>query len=141
MDSIITEVDDTGVERALLGLADVAQPFVNAASKETAEAIATEMRARLARALGPNATGQTVAAIHVRPAYDSNGWIIIVERDPMPNLPFWIEKGTKAGEPRSHTAAARPFFYPSIALEINAHQRRLEAALQQAANVSGLGGS
>lgn len=138
-DSITIEADSEGLEAALLGMGATAQPFVNEASHVTADAIVREAKARLQRQLGPNATGATVAAITDRPAFDGNGYIVIVEREPFPNLPLWIEKGTKKGRPGSHTAAARPFFYASLAIEASAHQRRLGEALAAATASVGLG--
>lgn len=138
-DSITIEADASGLEAALNRLGATAQPFVNAASHETADAIVTEAKARLQRQLGPDATGATVAGIVDRPAFDGNGWIVIVEREALPNLPFWLEKGTKRGKPGSHTAAPRSFFYPSLAIEAGAHQRRLGDALQAAIDAEGLG--
>lgn len=132
-DSITIEADSSGLEAALTRMGAIAQPFINAASKETADAIVREARARLARQLGPNATGATVAGIVDRPAADGNGWIVIAEREPMPNLPFWLEKGTKHMQPRS-------FFYPSLAIEAGAHQQRLADALSDAIAAEGLGG-
>lgn len=138
-DSITIDADVDGVEAALNEMGAFAQLFVNEASRESAAAIAREMKARLERQLGPNATGKTVAAIANRPAFDGNGSIVIVEREPFPNLPLWIEKGTKKGDPGSHTAAARPFFYASLAIEANAHQQRIVEALRQAIAEKGLG--
>lgn len=132
MDSITIDVDSSGLEAAFNRLGETAQPFVNDASRETADAIVREAKARLARQLGPNATGATVEGITDRPASDGNGWIVIAEREPFPNLPFWLEKGTQHMDPR-------PFFYPSIALEIGAHQRRLGDALTEAIKAEGLG--
>lgn len=138
-DAIVFEFDMAPLEAKLLALGDLAQPYVNEASAVTAQAGAAEARARLARQVGPDATGRTEAGITARPAYDGNGWVILVERDPFPNLPLWIEKGTKAGEPGSHTAAPRPFFYPAVALEVPAHERRLAEALARCFAAQGLG--
>ncbi len=131
-DSFIIDVDSTGIEAALRAFGDDAQPFINAGSKDTADAIVREARARLARQLGPNATGKTVEGITCRPAFDGNGYVVVAERAEMPNLPFWLEKGTKHMDPRA-------FFYASALLEVTAHQRRMSDALQQTIDVKGLG--
>jgi len=138
-DSFTIEVDAGGVEAAINRLGEVAQPFVNAASAVTAGAMATEMRARLQRQLGPDATGKTVAGIVAKPAYDGNGYVVIAEREPFPNLPLWLEKGTKKGKPGSHTQPAKPYFYSSALLFVGAHQDRIALALQAAIDAQGLG--
>lgn len=131
-DSITIEADSAGVEAALKGFGAAAQPFVNDASRETADAFATEARARLQRQLGPDATGASVAGITARPAFDGNGFVVVDEREPFPNVPFWLEKGTKYMDPRE-------FFYSSMLLQVSDHQRRLGDALQQAIAASGMG--
>jgi hypothetical protein len=138
-DTITAELIDAGLVVAEAELADAMQRLVNEASHETADAIAREAAARLRRQLGPDATGKTEAGIVVRPAYDGNGYVVISSRDPFPNLPLWIEKGTSRGRPGSHASAARPYFYVSAQIEAGAHERRIEAALRSAITVSGLG--
>lgn len=139
-DSITFEMDAAPLERALNLLGQAAQPFINEASAVSAASIAREAQARLRRQLtGGHSTGKTEAAISSRPAYDGNGSVVVVERDYMPNLPLWIEKGTKKGKPGSHDSAARPFFYPSADLEVGPHRRRLEIALHDAIDAQGLG--
>jgi hypothetical protein len=138
-DSITIDVDSDHVEWALRSLGDVAQPFINEGSAETAAAIAREAEARLERQVGhAHATksrpdlgqGRTEKGIVAHPAYDGNGSIVIALRDPYPSLPFWLEKGTEHMD-------ARPFFYPSVALEVNTHQQRMQDALEQAIEALG----
>lgn len=119
-------------------LGEFAQPFVNDASHQTADAIEHEAEARLDRQLGPDATGQTVAHIASRPARDGNGYVVISEREPLPSVPLWLEKGTKKGG-STHANYARPFFYVSAELEAGAHYRRIGEALQAAIDAKGLG--
>lgn len=138
-DGLIIEVDDAGVLDALATFGDFAQPFVNEASRESAESIEREAEDRLRRQLGPTATGETEAGIQAKPADDGNGYVVVSRNTRMPNLPIWIEKGTRRGKPRSHTEPARPYFYVSVELERGAHFRRLEEALQEAAEARGLG--
>ena len=134
------EMDASGVLDALTALGPAAQDRVNDASAETAAAVVQEAQSRLRRQLGPQATGQTVASIAAQPARSGNGSVVFSSgRDPFPNLPLWIEKGTRRGKPGSSTQPARPFFYVSVELERGAHYRRLSEALQLAIDDQGLG--
>lgn len=133
------DVDDAAVVAALNTLGDSAQPYINDASRESAESMEHEAESRLHRQLGPNATGQTEAGIEARPANDGNGYVVVSSNDRMPNLPLWKEKGTKKGKPRSHSEAATPYFYVSAELERGAHFRRISNALQEAIDDKGLG--
>lgn len=137
-DSILGELEDAAIKTVLDGLGESVQPFINAASKETADAIVREAKARLHRQLGPNATGQTEANIAARPAYDKNGYIVISEREPFPNVPLWLEKGTKKGK-GTHANYARPYFYVSAEIEAGAHYRRIGEAIRHAIDAKGLG--
>lgn len=128
-------------ERALNQLGDVAQPFVNEGSGESADAIAREARARLERQTGhaearpgrPDlGKGLSAAGLSARPAYDGNGYVVVDEREPFPSVPFWVEKGTVH-------MPARPFFYVSADLEAGPHLRRMQDALRRAIEASGLG--
>lgn len=138
-DGFVIDVEEAAVIAALEGFGDFAQPYVNQASRQSAESIEREAVSRLRRQLGAFSTGATEAGISSRPADDDNGYIVVSERDPFANLPLWIEKGTKKGKPGSHSEPARPFFYVSAELEKGAHFRRLEDALQAAADDRGLG--
>jgi hypothetical protein len=138
-DGFVIDVEEAAVIDALETLGDFAQPFVNSASRESAESMETEAVSRLRRQLGPNATGETEAGIESRPAYDGNGYVVVASNDRMPNLPLWKEKGTQKGDLGSHTEPATPFFYISAELEKGPHFRRLEDALQDAINQKGLG--
>lgn len=137
-DEIAVDADMTDLIAALESLGPFAQPFLNAASKQSADSITHEARERLHRKLGPDATGQTEASIVNRPAFDGNGFVVVAEREPMPNLPLWLEKGTKKGR-STHANIARPFFYVSAQLEEGPHWRRVADALQQAIDAKGLG--
>lgn len=144
------DVDDTPVVRALTVLADVLQRHVNEASERTARAVATEAEARLQRALKgtsrPTATrpdkgdALTLAGITAKPAYDGNGWVVLSDREPFPNVPLWLEKGTRVGQRRNFARTdPEPFFYVSIELEMGAHEQRLLQAMKDAADETGLG--
>jgi len=98
----------------------------------TAQNIATEARARVARR-GPNPTRAQQGRppiedlIRVAPIANGTGYVVIVqETDPSAlYLPFYLEMGTK-------DMARRPFFFASAALERDAHRRRINEAAQGA---------
>jgi hypothetical protein len=131
-DGVTVEVDTAAVIAALLSLGDAAQPYINTASEATAAAFVTEARSRLQRKLGPLATGETVAGIQAFPAHDGNGTIVVSGREWMPNLPLWLEKGTKKGKAGSHSSPALAYFYSTQQLMEAPHLRRVAEALQQA---------
>lgn len=134
------DLDIVPAVQALDRLPDAVQARVNEASQVTAEAIVRDAKARLARQLSSNATGETVAGIHAVKAYDGNGYVILADNDRMPNLPLWLEKGTRPGKRRNFARTpAFPFFYISIESEVGGHERRIHDAMQQAAVVTGLG--
>jgi hypothetical protein len=136
--TIDMDVDATVLVMKVLG--DVAQPYVNAAAQVSADRIQNEAQARLRRQLSSKATGKTVASIVTRPAFDGNGIIVIAERDPYPELPLWLEKGTKpGGRPNKARTYPRPFFYVSAELEEGPHFRRIQGALQDCITDQGLG--
>lgn len=139
-DGFSAELDIQPVVTAFGRLVEETHRLTQDACRETAQAIAREARQRLARQLGPNATGKTVAGIVAEPAYDGNGYVVMADRDPFPNLPLWLEKGTKPGKRRNYARVApRPFFYSSIEVEAGAHERRILTALNDAGDASGLG--
>lgn len=139
-DGFSGDLDIAPVVNAFKRLVDATEQMTTRACRETAQALVPEMRSRLRRQLGPNATGKTEAAIGAEPAYDGNGWVIFVERDPFPAVPLWLEKGTRVGRRRNYArTAARPFFYASIVLAVGPHARRMLEALRDAGESSGLG--
>lgn len=140
-DAITMTLDTTALEQAITAMPAVLQTHVLTACRETAERVVREAKARLQRQLGPFATGETVANISVIPAYDGNGYVVLSDNPRMPNLPLWLEKGTRAGKRRNMaTIRARPFFYASLALEAGGHERRILDAMQESAEAVGLGG-
>lgn len=138
-DGFTIDVDTAGVVAALLTLGDAAQPYINAAAKASADELVAEAQARLERKLGPNATGETVAGIQAFPAHDGNGTIVISSNARMPNLPLWLEKGTKRHKAGGHTSPALAYFYSAEQLEQAPHLRRIQEALRQAIADRGLG--
>jgi len=134
------DVDTAPLVAALRALPEAVHQRVQDACQITAERLAREMRSRLQRQLGPAATGTTVASIGAEPAYDGDGWVVFAERDPLDALPLWLEKGTKSGARHNFARTApRPFFYASIELEVGPHERLITAALEDAADETGLG--
>ena len=101
-------------------VAEAAGKHLDAVAKESAENIAAEARARVARA-----TGRTQRGIKVEEAHDGTGYVVVSKRQPMPNLPLWIEGGT-VHQP------ARPFLHAAAALERGPYVRRLRQALGDA---------
>lgn len=135
------EVDSAAVDAAFTALPALLKAHCDDACRITAQAIVTEAKARLQRQIGPQSTGQTVAGIEAKPAYDGNGWVVLADNERMPNLPLWLERGTSPGKRRNYARTApRPFFYASIALEAVAHERRILDAMQASASDVGLGG-
>lgn len=150
-DSITFDLDTTAVDAALATFPDVLRRTVNAACETTANAIAAEARNRLSRQLKGTSIARknrpdlgqnmSVEGIRTKAPYDGNGWLVYSDREPFPNVELWLEKGTRAGKRRNFARTpAEPFFYVSIALEVNNHERRLIDAMQEAASETGLGG-
>lgn len=114
-----------------------------AAAKVSADHIASEAEARLSRQVGPQTTGATVAGIRVEVDRHGDGYAVTSSRDPMPDLPKWLERGTKENTkpyPHHHHATyAKPFFDISGRLEEGAHRERIIEALQAATDEVGLG--
>lgn len=138
-DGFSIDVDTSALVAELTSLGDFAQPFVNEASAESAHSIVREAQSRLERKLSGNSTGQTLAGIQDRPAFDGNGWVVISDNDRMPNLPLWLEKGTKRHTARGHSQPALGYFYSAAQLEEGPHLRRIENALASAIEAKGLG--
>lgn len=129
------DLDVSGALAALDRVATTMEKYTVPASKITADNIAREAKNRVARA-----TGATAEGIRVVPMNNGRGYIVLSTRQQQYDLPLWLEKGVRQGKPRSHTAAARPYFYVSGDLEVGAHERRILDALAQAAAEEGLAG-
>lgn len=113
------------------------------ASRVTAEAIATEARARVARR-GPDPTRAQQGRppledlIRVEPYNGTAGYVVIVQEmdEGAAYLPFYLEMG---GPAVFKHIGRRPFFFTSAALEKPAHLRRLQDAQQAGIDALGLG--
>ena len=141
MQPILTiDTDDAPVLGAFSALPEAVRLRVLDACQVTAERAAGEMRRRLARQLSGESTGETLGGIEARRAYDGNGWIVWAVNDRMPNLPLWLEKGTRPGKRLNHArVAARKFFYVSLELEVGGHRDRVIDAMRESAADVGLG--
>lgn len=144
------EADLAPLARAFSSLSTQLQARVNQACQETAEAVVAEAKSRLGRQLKGTSvatktrsdlgSNMTVEGIHAQPAYDGNGWVVLSDRDPFPNVPLWLEKGTRVG--KRHNFARTPpesYFYPALILQVAPHEQRVLEAMQAAANETGLG--
>lgn len=133
-DVLTMDIDAAAVVRLLGRVTPAVQAAVNRAAKETAERIQREADRRAA-AFFPGASGLTREGITTREAEGGNGWVVVAERDPLRNLPLWLDKGTK------HMVARGPaqegFFDAAGKLEEGPHRRRLVRELSDA--VEGLG--
>lgn len=99
-----------------------------AASAVTAAAIVREASGRVARR-----TGATAAGIHYVESRDGTGYVVLVVRANRPQVPFYLEFGTRYMDKRS-------FFYASAAVEQPGQQRRTLDAVEDAIQVNGFGG-
>lgn len=133
------DVDVAPVVQALRAFDAGLQARINAASAVTAKNIQREARSRLQRQISPGHT-RSVNSLLAEPARDGNGWIVLYDNPEMQNLGLWLEKGTKAGKRHNFASTqARPYFYSSAELEVDAHARRIEDAIADAATATGLG--
>jgi len=109
--------------------------YIKPECKVTAESIQQEAQRRVRR----SQAAETAKGIQVFEMHNGEGYVVVSINKRMPNLPLWIEAGTKQGKPRSHTEAADPYFYPAVRLEEPQHERRIVAAYDAAASAAGLG--
>jgi hypothetical protein len=110
------------------------------ASYVSAAHIKLEAQARVARRTNGKKSksdpsgrgGRTARGIVVERGRTFSGYVVRALRPDMPNLPLWLEKGTKKMQ-------ARPFLAPAEALEEGPHERRILEAINQAIAEAGLG--
>lgn len=139
-DSFSTDLDTSAVEVAVDRLLVSLEARCKAADELTATRVVGDARARLRRQLSPAATGRTVSGIGSR-YLGGTAYLIFAEREPYPNLPLWLERGTKPGKRKNRASTpAFPFFYTAIEAEAGAHERRVLEAMDQAASDAGLSG-
>lgn len=120
-DHLTIDVDTSSLLAALDRLGVVAEKHIREAALETAGRVASEARARVARATGVTAGAITIDEEKTRPGFR----VFVAPTQRAANLPIWLEFGTKR-------MTARPFLFSSARLEEGAHERRVAAALQDA---------
>lgn len=133
-DGFNVTVDASGLTAALKRLGDTALKYTKPASKVTANNIEREAQRRVKRA-----TGETAKGIQTFEMHNGEGYVVVSTNRRMPNLPLWLEGGTKKGKPGSHTQSADPYFWPAVRLELGAHERRIGDAIDRAIQAEGLG--
>ena len=121
------EVDKEGVIAALDAAPEGLRQVIKTESRETADIIADRARARVARR-----TGKTAERITVEETRNGDGYIVWVPHPDNPNLPTWLEFGTKFMK-------SREFLFNSAREEEGPHLRRVEEAVQEYFDDKGLG--
>jgi hypothetical protein len=124
-DGFTAELDATDVLDALRRFPDAVLKETKPASKISADSIQREAQRRVRRL-----SGETAERIRVVELRNGTGYLVESTNMRMPNLPIWLEAGTKR-------MSAKPYFYESVRLESNAHERRIGEAVGRA--ISGLG--
>jgi hypothetical protein len=125
-DRMTITVDPAPLLAALEAVPAAVQALLKAAAKITAEAIATEARARVRRR-----TGRTGDAITVEETHDGTGYIVFIG-DRRQHIGSFLEFGTKFMTPF-------PFLFVAARLAERAHDERARAAVQAAIDEQGLG--
>lgn len=122
------DVDTAALTAGLAQLAADIAERTKRASDESADAIVREAQARVARR-----TGETAAGIHREDSRDGTGSVVLATRATTPQLPYWLEYGTRY-------MTARPFLFASAALEEGPHEQRIADAISDAIAANGFGG-
>lgn len=141
MGEITAVLDATQLHQRIQRLGETSMRKTKEAARVSALNIQREARSRARRQL-INPTGVLEAGVLVNDDREEVGYVVrSVYRDArqMFNVPIWVERGTKRGDPGSHDSAPRPFFWPSVQLEIPAHERRVAEAMEQSITQEGLG--
>jgi hypothetical protein len=133
-DGFTATLESASLLAAFDRLPDTILKYTVPASKVSADSIQREAQRRVRRD-----TGETAQGIIVDEMRNGTGYVVVSVNRRMPNLPLWIEAGTKRGKPGSHTDPGDPFFYPAIRLELNAHTRRIDEAVARGIAAEGLG--
>lgn len=119
-------MDSAAVVRMLEQLPATVEARLLSIAEQTAQRIATEARRRV-----PILTGVTREGIDVeRMEQGGAGYVVVAYRQQFPNLPLWLEKGTKH-------MTARPFFDVAAELERGPYARQVREALED--ELRGLG--
>lgn len=134
VDGFTASLDSRAVLDALHQFPDVVLKYTKPASKVSADSVQREAQRRVRRN-----TGETAAGIQVVEMTNGTGYVVYASNRRMPNLPIWIEGGTRQGKAGSRNDPGDPFFYPAVRLELGAHERRIDDAVDRAAAEVGLG--
>jgi hypothetical protein len=119
------DVDTAALTDGLTALAADLAARTKAASEVSAGAVVREAQGRAARR-----TGATAEGIHAEESRDGMGYVVLVVRADAPNVPFFLEFGTRY-------MTSRPFLYASAAVEAPGHERRIAEAVTDAISTSG----
>jgi HK97 gp10 family phage protein len=119
-------VDTRDLFAAMDAMPNVIMAALKANAKVTADNIAREAKARIARA-----TGATAEAITVEETHNGDGYVVFVGNE-RTYIGRFLEFGTKF-------MAARPFLFTSARIEEGSHDRRALEAVQAAIDSKGLG--
>lgn len=132
--SFTIDIDATKMREALEGesLKAVIKGFIKVASRQSADNIAADAKARLERQLSGTSTGATVAGIVVKSDRTGWGWIVDAGNLSTPMLDRWLENAFK------NVSRRKPFFYDSARLEEQAHLERIRGAIRSALSEYGL---
>jgi hypothetical protein len=126
-DQLTIDIDKEAIFAAFDQLGDDAQAILNVEAEQTAQRIANEARARIARR-----TGKTAEAIEVGPSKSRTGGYIVFVNADRAHIAYWLEWGTKF-------MTKRAFFFAPARLEEGGYLRRVSEALQSAIDARGLG--
>jgi hypothetical protein len=126
---ITFDVDATALHAGLADLTLDLAARTKAAAEVTASMIVREAQGRVARR-----TRATARGIHYEESREGTGWVVLAVRADSPNVPFFLEFGTRY-------MTARPFLYASAAVEYPGHERRVAEATETSIDITGFGGS
>lgn len=167
-DGFRVDVETAGLLRAMAAMPAAVQARLMEACRETALAIQTSARARLSgmtHGTGETARGivaepsydgkgyvvrtsdmvsgaERARRVELANRFDLSGRNRRFTRsiyESVPHIGLWVEAGTVRGEPRSHTAPARPFLWPAANAENGPYERRVRDAIRDATEDVGLG--
>src|SRR5262245_32251251 len=114
---------------AVSSLLEEVRTRTKAAAALSADAVVREAQARVARR-----TGETLRSIHKEETHDGTGYVVLVTRDPLRNLPYWLEYGTVHMD-------AKPFLWAAVALEEGPADQRMADAIREGLAAAGYGGT
>jgi hypothetical protein len=137
MPDAMSITDDAGqLLSAIARVGAKAAEYLDAASLETAQRVADEMRRRIARSEGPwkSPDSPTWQKIHHEKARSGGGYVVMAF-EPGGRLTgpvdLWLERGTRF-------MPAQPFLWASAQVEEGAHRRRMEEAVMRAVDEVGV---